>query len=60
MATKNPPRAGRYSLAHVAYACAFPRRPCDIGGGSGPGSPDMHTFRYTVAGQRRPLTGFPC
>ncbi len=42
------------------YACAFPRRPCDIGGGSGPGSPETYIFRHTVAGQRRPLTGFPC
>ena len=59
MATKNPPRAGRY----VWRVCLMPA-PFLEGRATLAGAVDLahriHTFRYTVAGQRRPLTGFPC
>ena len=61
MATKNPPKKGRYIRAS-AYACAFPRRPCDTGGGSGPGSPEdpgspAYSCGTAPASHRLPLLG---
>ena len=42
------------------YARASPRRPFDIGGGQWTWLAGSVGFRHTVAGQRRPLTGFLC